>query len=212
MFTKIQFDRFIKRVPDNLLVVLDEAYTVYADSFPDYINGLDYDLDNLIVLRTLSKAYGLAGIRIGFAVAKEYLIKELYKVKLPFEPNFLAQVAAIAALEDDEFLKRTVNLNRVSLSIMTNKFDELNIEYVPTSANFILMLLPSESFVNDFNKECLNRGLILRPVNTFGISRGIRINSGTVDETEFALNIIEEIYTKLIKGNIKNHPAPAGIL
>jgi histidinol-phosphate aminotransferase len=199
MFTKNQFDGFMKKVPENVLVVLDEAYSVYADSFPDYINGLDCDLDNLIVLRTLSKAYGLAGIRIGFAVAKEYLIREMYKVKLPFEPNYLAQVAAIAALDDDEFLKKTVKLNRLSLSEMTKKFDELGIEFVPTSANFILMLLPSEAFVNDFNNECLNRGLILRPVNTFGISRGIRINSGTEDETEFALNIIEEIYNKMIK-------------
>ncbi|MDR3609405.1 MAG: histidinol-phosphate transaminase [Ignavibacteriaceae bacterium] len=212
MFTKKQFEEFMLKVPDNLLVVLDEAYSIYAGSYPGYINGLDYDLDNLIVLRTLSKAYGLAGIRIGYAVAKEYLIKEMYKVKLPFEPNYLAQVAAIAALEDDDFLQKIVALNTLSLNRMRKKFDELGIEYVPTYANFFLMLFSSEKFAVDFNNECLNRGLILRPVNSFGITNGIRINSGTGDETEFALNIIEEIYTKMTGSKYKNHPAEAGII
>jgi histidinol-phosphate aminotransferase len=198
MFTKKQFENFISKVPDYVLVVLDEAYTVYAESYPEYINGLEYDLDNLIVLRTLSKAYGLAGLRIGFAVAKEYLIKEIYKVKLPFEPNCLAQVAAIAALDDEEFLQKTIRLNNFSLNRMKAKFDELGIEYVPTYTNFYLLLFPSEIFANDFNNECLNRGLILRPVNTFGIKNGIRINSGTGDETEFAINIIGDVYSILI--------------
>jgi histidinol-phosphate aminotransferase len=199
MFTKKEFELFISRVPDNVLVILDEAYTIYANSYPEYPNGLDYDLNNLIVLRTLSKAYGLAGLRMGFAVAQEYLINELYKVKLPFEPNYLAQVAAIAALDDEEFLQRTVSLNKLSLKRMKAKLDELGIEYVPTYANFYLMLFPSEVFVNEFNNECLNRGLILRPVNTFGITCGIRINSGTEEETEFAMNIIGEVYSILIE-------------
>ena len=199
MFTIKQFEQFMSKVPDNVLVILDEAYTIYANSYQDYPNGLDYDFDNLIVLRTLSKAYGLAGLRMGFAVAQEYLINELYKVKLPFEPNYLAQIAAIASLDDDVFLQKTVSLNKFSLEMMKAKFDELGIEYVTTYANFYLMLFPSEVFVNEFHAECLNRGLILRPVNTFGITNGIRINSGTEEETGFAINIIEEVYSLLIE-------------
>jgi histidinol-phosphate aminotransferase len=195
MFTRGEFEDFLSRIPDRVLVVLDEAYTIYAESNPDYPNGLSYDLDNLLVLRTLSKAYGLAGIRIGFAAGSPYLIKEMYKVKLPFEPNQLAQDAAIAALEDDEFLNRTVELNRQSLDIMRKKFDELGIDYVPTSANFYLLLFPNEEFTSEFNNECLNRGLILRHVNSFGIPNGIRINSGTIEETDFALDILEEVYS-----------------
>ena len=193
MFTRNEFDDFMKKVPDSVLVVLDEAYTVYAESNPEYPNGLSYDLDNLLVLRTLSKAYGLAGIRIGFAFGKEYLINEMYKVKLPFEPNELAQDAAIAALQDDVFLSSTVDLNTKSLEIMRKRFDEIGIDYVPTSANFFLILFPDVEFTMEFNEECLNRGLILRHVNTFGIPNGIRINSGTIDETEFALNVLEEV-------------------
>jgi len=79
------------------------------------------------------------------------------------------------------------------------KFEELGIEYVPTCANFYLILMPTESFMIEFNQECLNRGLILRPVNTFGINNGIRINSGTDDETEFALQVIEEVFAILMK-------------
>jgi len=199
MFTKSEFEQFLKYVPDNVLIILDEAYTIYAESNPNYPNGLDYHLENLIVLRTLSKAYGLAGLRVGFAVAQEYLIKELYKVKLPFEPNYLAQAAAIAAMDDDEFLQKTIKQNEYSLGIMKMKFDELGIEYVPTYANFYLMLMPFEEFMIEFNQECLNRGLILRPVNSFGINNGIRINSGTNEETNFALGIIEQVFTSLQK-------------
>lgn len=204
MFTRKEFEEFMEKIPERVLVVLDEAYTVYAESNPEYPNGLTYEMDNLLVCRTLSKAYGLAGIRIGFAFGQEYLIKEMYKVKLPFEPNELAQDAAIAALEDDEFLKKTVALNKKSLEMMKRKFDELGIEYVPTSANFFMLLFPTEEFTVEFNSECLNRGLILRHVDTFGIPNGIRINSGTIEETEFAMQIIEEIFGKLVeKHNIQ---------
>jgi len=199
IFTKQDFENFLLKVPDNILIVLDEAYTVYAESNPNYPNGLKYDNKNLIVLRTLSKAYGLAGIRMGFAVGHEDLIKILYKVKLPFEPNSLAQAAAIAALNDDEFLQQTVALNKKSLNRFKKKFDELSIMYLSTSANFLLLLFADEDYTIKFNEECLKKGLILRHVKSFGIPNGIRINSGTVDETEFAINVISQVQNQLIK-------------
>ena len=199
MFTKREFEAFLNKIPKDILVLLDEAYTIYAEENPEYPNGLEYDNDNLIVLRTLSKAYGLAGIRLGIAFGPEYLIKELYKVRLPFEPNALAQEAAIAALDDDDFLEKTKMLNKYSIEKMKGKFDELNIEYIPTSANFYLLIFPTEEFAIDFNEQCLNKGLILRRVDTFGIPNGIRINSGTDEETEFALNVISEVYPILLE-------------
>lgn len=199
MFNKNEFEEFLSKVPDDILIVLDEAYTVYAETNPDYPNGLEYEKENLIILRTLSKAYGLAGLRIGFASGPENLIKEIYKVKLPFEPNHLAQEAAIAAFGDDDFLKRTVELNKNSLLKMKEKFLELGIEQIPTDANFILIIFTNEEFTTDFNEECLNRGLIVRHVKSFGIPNGIRINSGTMEETEFALNVISEVFPALIE-------------
>ncbi len=199
MFTKNEFDNFLLKVPKNILVILDEAYTIYAEDNPDYPDGLKYDLENLIVLRTMSKAYGLAGIRIGFAIGPEYLIKALYKVKLPFEPNLLAQEAAIAALDDNDFIIRSKELNKKSLEMMRKKFDELKIKYVPTSANFYLILFQNEEYAEEFNEECLNSGLIVRPLKSFGINNGIRINSGTIEETIFALEVIEKVHLKLLK-------------
>jgi histidinol-phosphate aminotransferase len=197
MFEREEFESFMSKVPDNIMVILDEAYTTYADENPNYPNGVRYDYENMVVTRTLSKAYGLGGLRIGFAVGPDTVIEALYKVKLPFEPNLLAQKAAIAALDDDKFLSATVDLNKRSLEMMRVKFDELEIKQVPTSANFILILFPTETFAAMFTEACMNEGLILRHVAPFGIKNGVRINSGTIDETEFALNIIETVYVKL---------------
>lgn len=197
IFNKESFELFVSNVPGNILIVLDEAYTVYAKSFAEYPNGLDYTNENLIVLRTLSKAYGLAGIRIGYALGKPELITNLFKVKLPFEPNILAQVAAIAALHDEGYISRTVELNKTSLEMMKEKFCTLGIKYVPTFANFYLLLFPDETFALEFNNKCLDKGLILRYLSSFGIPNGVRINSGTIGETNFALEVIENVYNEL---------------
>jgi histidinol-phosphate aminotransferase len=197
IFTRAEFEAFMAKVPNDILVILDEAYYTYAKANPDYPNGLLYEMENLIVTRTFSKDYGLAGLRLGFAYAQPYLIKELYKVKLPFEPNYLAQQAGAASLDDDSFLQKTIAVNERNLARMTRRFAELGIPQVPSDANFILLLLPSEQFAVQFNNECLNRGLIVRHVRSFGIPNGIRINSGTDEETEFALGVITDVYTGL---------------
>jgi len=197
MFTGTEFEQFMQKIPDTVIVILDEAYEAYAREFDDYPVGVNYWYDNLLVTRTLSKVYGLGGLRIGYTVGPEYLISALAKYKLPFEPNCLAQVAAVAALNDDEFLNETVATNRRSLKVMRDKFDTLGIAYVESATNFLLMLMPSESFAEGFNNNCLNKGLIVRHVEPFGIPNGIRINSGTDEETKLALEIIEEVYTKM---------------
>jgi histidinol-phosphate aminotransferase len=200
VFCKTEFDSWISQVPDDILVVLDESYSEYALPLcPDFPNGLNYDLDNLIVTRTFSKFHGLAGIRIGFAVGPEYLIKELYKVKLPFEPNFLAQKAALAALDDIEFGRRTLEVNSESLRVMREKLVKLGFEVLPSYTNFILLLLPGEEIAASFYRECLDRGLIVRHVTSFGIPNGIRINSATMEDTAFALEVIEEVCGGLLQ-------------
>ncbi len=208
IFGRKPLESFLKRVPSDILVILDEAYFTYAKQNPEYPNGLTYDLENLIVTRTFSKDYGLAGLRIGFAVAQPALIRELYKVKLPFEPNHVAQQAAMAALDDDEFLQKTITVNQRNLARMARRFGELGIEQVHSDANFILLLMPTEEFAVRFNLECLNHGLIVRHVRSFGIPNGIRINTGTDDETDFALRMVEEVYG-LVKNSRANAPSVA---
>lgn len=197
MFSKEEFESFMDRVPSEILVILDEAYTLYACECDGYPDGLKYRYDNLIVTRSLSKAYGLAGLRVGFAAGPAKLIGEIYKVKLPFEPNIVAQKAAIAALDDEDFLRRTTATNRSSLQRMKERFTELSMRYVDTVANFYLLLFPTSEIALTFYEECLNRGLIVRPTGAFGIPNGIRINSGTEEETDFALEVIEQVNSLL---------------
>lgn len=192
-----EFERFMRQVPNDILVVLDEAYYHYAASNAEYANGLAMDYDNLLVTRTFSKDYGLAGLRLGFGVGPEALIGELYKVKLPFEPNYVAQHAGLGALDDDEFLRTVVALNEKNLARMAFRLTELGLTPVPSSANFLLVVLPTEQMASEFNQGCLDRGLIVRHVKSFGIPNGVRINSGTDEETAFALAVIEEVYEQL---------------
>ncbi len=162
IFSAEQFERFMAKVPKNILVILDEAYFSYAKANPAYPNGLTYNYENLIVMRTFSKDYGLAGIRVGFAIGPEYLIREMYKVKLPFEPNFMAQKAAIASLDDAEFLQMTIETNARNMKRMVKAFTEIGIPQVRSDANFILLLLPNEQLALDFNLR-LSRSRIDRP-------------------------------------------------
>ncbi len=197
IFTKKEFQDFLSKVPANILVILDEAYFEYADWNADYPDGMKYDFENLLVTRTFSKCYGLAGLRIGYAVGPEYLIKELYKIRLPYEPNCLALKAALAALDDAEFVQRTLASNRSSLDLMKAKFDQLGIKWVETFANFLLLVFPDEKMAFDFFDSCLEKGILVRHVKGYGIPEGVRINSGTTEETEYALEVIEEVYSRL---------------
>ncbi len=201
MITKERLGWFLAQVPKEILVILDEAYFQYAEGYPEYPDGIRYELPNLIVTRTLSKAYGLGGLRVGFAVGPEDLITALSKVKLPFEPNHLAQVAGAAALKDYEFLKLTMEMNRRSLTRFKEAFTELGIKYVPTYCNSLLLVFESEGVAEKFFNECLERGLIVRHVKSFGIPEGVRINSGNDEETEFAIAVIKEVAAALDKSS-----------
>ena len=197
MFGPDEFEAFMSRVPENVLVILDEAYHAYAAEHDGHLDGLHYHHENLIVARSFSKVYGLAGLRIGFAVGPERLISALYKVKLPFEPNRLAQVAAVAALDDDEFLNMTLDCNRRSLAQLTTCLNDLSIPHINSVTNFVLMLLPSEEHAERFFDRCLDNGLVVRPVKTFGVANGIRISSGTEDETAFAVDVIKKVWKEV---------------
>ncbi|QOJ29044.1 MAG: histidinol-phosphate transaminase [Ignavibacteriales bacterium] len=202
IFTKNEFEYFLAKVPDDILIIYDEAYTVYSEHNPEYPRGLDYKLNNLIVLRTFSKAYGLAGLRIGIAFGHPSVIRELYKVKLPFEPNLLAQEAAIASLGDDEFIQKTVELNRRSLRILEETADQLGINRTESAANFFMLLFDDTETAFEFHEECLASGLILRPLGSFGFPNAVRINSGTDEETAFAADVLKRVYKKVIADKI----------
>jgi len=180
-FARPEWERFISRVPPGVLVVLDEAYCEYVAA-PDYPNGLDYlkDFPNLLVLRTFSKIYGLAGIRVGYGIGAPGLIDILNRVKLPFNNNALGQEAAVAALDDLAFVSRSREVNREGLAFMHDLFQRHAIPYIPSVANFVAVLLPGPG------EEVFNRmqrlGVIVRPLRSFGIPEAVRVTVGQAEE------------------------------
>lgn len=197
MFTKAEFDKFIKRVPQDIVVVLDEAYYAYSELIPDYPKAFEYDDQNLIVIRTFSKTHGLAGLRVGFAYSPSEIIQSVRKVKLAFEPSILAQEAAIAAIADDDFLARTLKENTASLNMMREKFDELGIFYPEPAANFLMLKLENQEQTFDFARMCHEKGILVRPLVAFGVPEAVRISTGTVKETEYAVGVFEKAFKSL---------------
>ena len=196
IFTKKEFDEFYIRVPERVLIILDEAYFEYAKNNPLYPDSMQYRYDNVITLRSFSKIYGLAGIRIGYGFAHDELIRNLLKVKLPFEPSTLAQAAGIAALQDTTFLQRSLDSNVRGMKFLTNTFKELDLHDVPSEANFIMVVRESEDDVNHLFQELLKEGVIVRPLKAFGLPHCIRITIGSEEENELFITKFKKVLAK----------------
>ncbi|MCK4577984.1 MAG: histidinol-phosphate transaminase [Candidatus Marinimicrobia bacterium] len=190
-FTVGEFDAFMERVPPRVLVILDEAYVEFARDLSDYPDSMHYRYDNVITLRTFSKAYGLAGLRVGYGFAHDQLIGNLLKVKLPFEPSRPAQAAALAALEDEDHLKASIANTHTGMATLTIAFDKLGLDYIPSAANFVTLKLPSEQAATDFTTAMLARGVILRHLASFGWPDLVRVTVGLPDENEYFVEQLE---------------------
>ena len=192
-FTVEEFDRFMEQVPDRVLVILDEAYFEYADYLDDYPDSMHYRYDNVITLRTFSKAHGLAGFRVGYGFAHENLIKNLLKVKLPFEPSWPAQIAAMAALEDHAYIDSTVASCHRGMKQMEMVFNEMSIEYIPSAANFLTLLFNNAEEAESFNHAMLHKGIILRHLDGWGLPVCVRVTIGTDEENKYFIECLSEI-------------------
>lgn len=193
IFSKHEFDQFYQHVPERVLIILDEAYFEYAKDNPRYPDSMHYRYDNVITLRTFSKVYGLAGVRIGYGFAHENLIANLLKVKLPFEPGTLAQVAGIGALADKEFLHRSLESNARGLRLLTESLGEMGFHAIPSEANFVMVELASDVHADRMAADLLKRGIVIRPLKSFGLPRCVRISIGTDEENRIALDAIERV-------------------
>jgi len=192
IFTRQEFDAFYKRVPERVLIILDEAYFEYAKDNPRYPDSMHYRYDNVITLRTFSKIYGLAGVRIGYGFAHEELIANLLKVKLPFEPSTLAQAAGIAALADKEFVHRSLELNARGLRLLMAAFQEMGLQVVPSEANFVMVEFPDGIQAARVVEDLLTQGVIVRPLKAFGLPQCIRISTGTDEDNERCLAAMQK--------------------
>ena len=192
-FNKDMFDDFIKQVPDRCLVILDEAYCEYASHLVDYPDSMNYRYNNVITLRTFSKSYGLAGLRVGYGFAHSDLISNLMKVKLPFEPSIPAQVAAIAALDDKGHLEKSLKLNMDQMTRFENVLKNLKIPYIPSSANFVTLKFSNEKDAKVFTDKFLENGVILRHLSSFGLPECVRVTIGNELDMDYFIDKLEPI-------------------
>jgi len=194
IFTKQEFDEFYRHVPERVLIILDEAYFEYAKDNPRYPDSMHYRYDNVITLRTFSKVYGLAGVRIGYGFAHQELIRNLLKVKLPFEPSTPAQAAGIAALSDYEFLHRSLGQNARALRCLTSGLEALGIEVVPSEANFVMLVFRDEREASRMAGDVLSQGVVVRPLKSFGLPQCLRISTGTDEDVSFCIEAFRRSY------------------
>jgi len=188
---KQEVEFLLKRLPCRAILILDEAYGEYMYGEPDFPAARDIILSGapVIGLRTFSKMYGLAGLRVGFGVAAPELIRLLNQTRSPFNVNLAAQTAAAAAINDDEFVAAGKSLNAGGLSQLTSGFARLGLTWIPSHANFVMV---------DVRRPCrqvfdalLRRGVIIRTGDIFGMPTHIRVTIGTADQNERFLNELE---------------------
>jgi histidinol-phosphate aminotransferase len=180
IYRKAKWEAFLEQVPPDVLIIVDEAYFEYVEA-TDYPNSLDYHHQGkaLLTLRTFSKLYGLAGLRIGYGIADKQIISLMHRVRQPFNVNAPAQWGALAALNDREHVRRSLENNRQGLEYLTLEFTRLGIEYVPSHANFILLRVGNGEDV--FNR-LLAQGIIVRPMAGYRFPEHLRVTIGTMDE------------------------------
>ena len=185
-------DRFTKQVPEDVVIVFDEAYYDYVED-RGYPNSLSYVLEekNVIVLRTFSKIAGIAGVRVGYGIAKHELIGYLNRVVNPFTTNRLAQVAALASLDDEEHRKKVLRSNQEGKKYLYRELKEIDLFYLPTEANFIFIDLKEDSEV--IFEKLLKKGVIIRPGKTWGCPNFIRVTIGTLVENKKFIQALKEV-------------------
>ena len=195
IITNSEFEQFMAAIPPDVIVVLDEAYIEFV-SDPNCVHSVDYvkSGDNVVGMRTFSKAYGLAGLRIGYGVMTAELSGLLNRVRQPFNVNSLAQVAAVAALGDEEFIKKTVRLVHEELDYLYAALSDAGIEYIPTQANFFLINVGRQK-ADDIFYRLLKQGVIVRSMTSYGYPDYIRVNVGLHHENvRFIEALTEALY------------------
>ncbi len=196
IMTVEEINYLFKNISDEIVVVLDEAYYEYAVKNPQYPDSLKIlkERPNTIILRTFSKVAGLAGVRTGYALTSEQITNEMTKVKGVFNANRLAQVAAIAALDDEEHIERTVELNYKSMTIMEKYFENNNLEYIKSNSNFIFVDVDMDSRV--VFQKLLAQGIIVRPGYLWSWDNWLRVSTGTIEQTEKFIQKLDLVLQK----------------
>lgn len=192
MFTADELERLLDSLPPRVLVVLDEAYYDYV-SAPGYSRSIDEVRAgrNLLVLRTFSKVHGLAGLRIGYGIGSPELIEALNRVRSPFNASGVAQAAALAALDDQEHLRMSVDSNAREMRFLTRELDARGIGYTPSVANFVL-IDTARDCDEDF-RQLLHEGVIVRPMKLYHLATSLRVTVGTHEDNQTFLEALNRV-------------------
>jgi histidinol-phosphate aminotransferase len=192
---RTELEAFITRVPEQVLVVVDEAYAEYVEDedYPDAVAWLSR-FPNLILVRTFSKAYGLAGLRVGYAVSHPTIADLLNRVRQPFNVNIPAQEAALAALDDDDHLQRSRHLNQQGMEQLKQAFDRLGLSYLPSMGNFLCVQMDRPGL--SVFQALLHRGIIVRPVDNYGLPNYLRVTVGSESENSLFIDGLKEVLGK----------------
>ena len=181
--SKQEFIPFMNNLPSSILVVLDEAYYEYVNSqhYPDGID-LQRDYENLIVTRTFSKAYGLAGLRIGYSVSNPEIADLMNRIRQPFNVNSLSLVAASLALDEIDFLTESISINNDGMKFLEQTFSRLDLQYIPSAGNFLTVDLGQNAL--PIYELLLQKGIIVRPIKVYGLPNHLRVSIGLPHENE----------------------------
>ncbi|MAY35467.1 MAG: histidinol-phosphate transaminase [Spongiibacteraceae bacterium] len=198
---KAELEAFLAKVPEHVIVVLDEAYVEYVDE-PDYPNGLDYlaGYPNVIVTRTFSKAYGLAGLRVGYAISSPEICDLLNRVRAPFNVSTQALAAAVAVLDDVEYLRKSREVNAAGLKQLAEGFDRLGLEWIPSVGNFIAFRTSKDGVAvnaSEVYQGLLHKGVIVRPVGVYAMPDFLRVSVGLESENARFLDVLPNVLDAL---------------
>ena len=191
LIEKDQIKAFLKQVPSNILVVLDEAYDEYLSATHQSVAiGWLSEFNNLIISRTFSKAYGLAGLRIGFGLMHASVADMLNRVRQPFNVNSIAQTAAVASLADDDFVARSYAANKAGMVQITQGLTKLGLCYIPSFANFVSFNIKDAA---NINQQLLKNGVIVRPISNYEMPDYLRVSIGLFNENARFLTVLTQI-------------------
>lgn len=193
MVTQGDVDRFMDRIPDDVVVIFDEAYREYV-SRQDYPNTLKLIEDgrNVILLRTFSKLYGLAGLRVGYCVSRQDFVEAIRRVVPPFSVNRPAQFAAAAALDDLEHIRKTRAVNDAGKRFLYDRLDEMSVFYIPSEANFVTIDIKKNALRT--SEELLKTGVIVRPLNMYGLDTFLRVTIGMPEQNKKFIEALKQIH------------------
>ncbi len=200
--TAAEVEEFMAIVPDHVLVIMDEAYFEFVDSsvifnaeYPDALSYVRQGRKNVLVLRTFSKVYGMAGLRLGYGVACPDVMAALLQVRESFPVNRLAQAAGLAAMDDDEFLQRTVEMNRMGRLYLYRELERLGLRCVRSHTNFVLVQVGPQA--GRVFQELLRRGVIVRPCNGYDLPEFLRITVGSAEQNARLIEALERVMQTL---------------